>query len=1363
MSRHHAEWLQFVDVSGPFLEIPVLDRVFPQGLDALDGRLAGRLFSARDEWAEVPSNDPQAAEIHQAWIEMVLREVLDFDDEVLLTGEAFGADLEVDIAEHHESSSPDWVLADPADTEDRRPRLLVQAWPQGQDLRGVIPGRAWSASPAERMTTLCRGTGVRLGLVTNGEHWMLVDAPAGQTPGYASWYTCLWQQEPLTLRAFRSLLGARRFFAVAATDTLVAMLTESVAHQQEVTDQLGRQVRQAVEVLVQSLDRADQDRGRELLQNVSPERLYDAALTVMMRLVFLFCAEERGLLLLGDEVYDANYAVSTLRGQLREEADRVGEEILAWRRDAWTRLLSTFRAVFAGIEHETLRMPALGGGLFDPDRYPFLEGRVEGTHWKDTPASPLPIDNRTVLHLLESLQLLQQRGTTGGRLLSFAGLDVENIGHVYEGLLDHVAVRVERLTIGLTGAQGKESEIAISTLEEERTQSEDALLRFLKAETKRSPSALRNSLDAEPTDETRERFLVACGNDQDVLARVIPYHALIRQNVWGYPVVYRAGAFMVTTGAGRRQTGTHYTEKALTEEIVGGVLEPLVYDGPAEGKPREEWQLRSPSELLDLKICDMAMGSAAFLVQVCRWLAERLVEAWERAQARGKTITADGLVVDELGDQDPLTTDSDERLLAARRMVAERCIYGVDINPMAVELAKLSIWLVTMAKGRPFAFLDHNLRWGDSLLGIHDLAQLRHFHMDPEAGKFFHLFDPSKYVQPAVEQALELRRRVRLTRILDIEDVREMSRLYQQSQSALDRVHLVADLLTGTMIGTITWSQRAAEGELAARAQLASTVLAEDVDTARLEVEVQEMLDTDCPAHYRPKRAFHWPIEFPEVFEAGGFDAIVGNPPFMGGQKITGNLGRAYREYTVRYLGRGQRGSADLCAYFFLRASGLLKDNGMVGLLATNTIAQGDTREVGLEQLLQHDFTIPQAVRSRKWPGTANLEVALVWLHKGPWEGEHVLEGRPVEGITAFLTVPGEVTGTPYRLKANEDKSFQGSIVLGMGFVMAPEEAQALIDKDARNKDVLFPYLNGQDLNSRPDQSASRWVINFFDWPLRRGAAGSWATGDDRQRREWLGSGIVPDDYPDPVAADYPDCLAIVEEKVRPERTRRKPNGSFALRRPLPQRWWIYAEKRPKLYATIAEMERALVVARTAKFRVFTAVSTRQVLDVNLVVFSLKAKTAFSVLQSTLHEVWVNAHSSTLETRQGYRPSDCFETFPFPMTGSSLEDIGRRYYECRDDITNKRQEGLTDSYNHFHDPNETDREIQGLRDLHVEMDRAVASAYSWDDLDLGHDFCETRQGVRFTISETARSEVLSRLLNLNHERYAEEVKQGLHD
>jgi hypothetical protein len=153
----------------------------------------------------------------------------------------------------------------------------------------------------------------------------------------------------------------------------------------------------------------------------------------------------------------------------------------------------------------------------------------------------------------------------------------------------------------------------------------------------------------------------------------------------------------------------------------------------------------------------------------------------------------------------------------------------------------------------------------------------------------------------------------------------------------------------------------------------------------------------------------------------------------------------------------------------------------------------------------------------------------------------------------------------------------------------------------------------------------------------------------------------------------------------------------------------------------------------------------------------------FTLMQSNVHEAWAREYSSTLRTDMQYTPTDCCETFPFPNGTAGLSTIGEKYHERRRQIMLTRQEGLTKTYNRFHNPDETDADIQRLRELHVEMDKAVAAAYGWADLDLGHDFHQTKQGRRFTISEAARREVLGRLLKLNHERYAEEVAKGLHD
>lgn len=441
----HAEWLSLIEISGPFLTVSILDQAFPQGLEAVETPRRQKLRAAYEEWREaVDQKDELLPELHREWVRLVLAEMLEYDQESLIHASNLpGEPPSVSSQEHGGMFKPDWIICSPASGQSR---MFLAVVSPDTDFESVQQSDGWAVSLRERMTLLCRAHGVRMGLLTDGERWMLVNAPVGSTSSQASWYARLWFQEPITLKAFQSLLGVRRCFG-PAEDTLESLLDESLKHHEEVTDTLGEQVRRAVEVLVQCLDKADDDRDRELLRNISPPELYEAGLTVMMRLVFILCAEERGLLLLGDLLYDQCYAVSTLRGQLTEEADRHGPEVLDRRYDAWARLLAVFRAVYGGIEHENLRMPALGGSLFDPDRFPFLEGRAKETSWLDTSSAPLPIDNRTVLLLLNSLQILEQPG--GALLLSYRALDVEQIGHVYEGLLEHTVTRVPRVTLGL--------------------------------------------------------------------------------------------------------------------------------------------------------------------------------------------------------------------------------------------------------------------------------------------------------------------------------------------------------------------------------------------------------------------------------------------------------------------------------------------------------------------------------------------------------------------------------------------------------------------------------------------------------------------------------------------------------------------------------------------------------------------------------------------------------------------------------------------------------------------------------------------------------------------------------------------------
>ncbi len=1314
IARHHNEWLSLIEVSGPFLSMPVLMRTFPQGLNALDHDQLAELRLAYNEWLDDQNSLKPSPAIHSVWIRYVLEHVLGFEKPQVLEGPAIPPTLSAFIAEQGVTLRPDLAIADPA-ADSSKPRMLVQYYPVSQGLEKTTRDSHWKASPSMRMLELLRATGVSLGLVTNGEQWMLVNAPKGETSSFISWYAAIWLEEPLTYRAFTSLLGDDRFFAVAEEDTLEGMLKESFNDQQEVTDQLGYQVRRAVEVLIRAIDKIDQDRNRTLLKEISESDLYEAALTVMMRLVFLFTAEERGLLLLGDPLYDENYAVSTLRAQLRETADHQGEEVLERRFDAWCRLLATFRAVHDGIHHDRLSLPAYGGSLFDPDRYPFLEGRT--TAEKNEDDRVLPISNRTVLHLLDALQVLRVKVPGGGpaeaRRLSFRALDVEQIGHVYEGLLDHVAMRAKEPVLGLTGTRENEPEIPISVLDAEVAKGERSFLAFLKERTGRSENALRNAWQQKVDVFGNHHLQIACNNDPAIYNRVAEFAGLLREDDFGYPAVFLPDSVYVTAGATRRATGTHYTPKILTEPIVQHTLEPLVYIGPAEGLSKERWKLKSPAALLDLKVCDMAMGSAGFLVQVIRYLSERLVEVWDQLplskEGNGELrITPEGKLATGRLNEVILPKDDEERLILAKRLVADRCIYGVDKNPLAVEIAKLSIWLTTMDKGRPFTFLDHALKCGDSLVGA-DEEMFKKWAYSRKDAAFTLDYE---VLNQHLDVARQKRKELESFTVLDVHDVDHKAELLKEADAAMARVILGCDLLVGVrMLGL----------KLAEQETLLSHLLSDYLAGLPMNtLDAQRALSAA-----RKERAFHWPFEFPEVYATegtGGFSAFVGNPPFLGGKRISPTYGIHYLDY-LKIRWSHKTGSADLCAFFFLQSFENLRIAGTLGLIATNSIAQGDTRDVGLDFIVQKGNII-FATSSTSWPGSAAVIVSLVVVMKGRWDSDRNLNGKLVGFISSFLDEAVKDT-FPYVLRSNDKKSHMGTNVLGLGFLLLPIEAHDLIMKDSRNKDILFPYLNGEDLNSNPEQKPSRWIINFHDWPLEK-------------------------------AQQYTECFRIVVEKVKPQR-------DLVNRRQYREKWWQFAERQKNLYESISQLKFAFGIAVTSKTAAFVRVEKKMVFSSKVIIIAYDDFSHFSVLQSSFHEAWARAYCSTLKQDLSYTPSSAFQTYPFPPGIDELEGIGALYHESRRELMKSREEGLTTIFNRFNSTKETSPDIWHLRKLLIEMDNSVANAYDWGDLNLDHGFHLTPIGVRFTICEAARREVLARLLQLNHERYEEEVKAGLHE
>lgn len=698
-------------------------------------------------------------------------------------------------------------------------------------------------------------------------------------------------------------------------------------------------------------------------------------------------------------------------------------------------------------------------------------------------------------------------------------------------------------------------------------------------------------------------------------------------------------------------------------------------------------------------------------------------------------------------------------------------MYGVDKNPAAVEIAKLFLWLVTMDRDELFHFLNHAIKSGDSLVGC-SREQILTWSMSGVAKPQASILDMLS--SRVFEEAISLRRELERLPSDRIEFIECKARLHHEAEAKMARAHLAADLVIApALMPAKPKVQETKRADFQAR----FVALPNPANDALLRDEADGLL-----GELRP---FHWPLEFPDIFHDGGFDAIIGNPPFMGGQKITGELGVPYREHLVAQLGRGKKGSADIVAYFFLRALELLKTDGCFGLIATNTIAQGDTREVGLDQIVEDGHTVYAALPSMKWPGKANLEVAVAHAFKGVWGGKRKLSERDVAEITAFLD-DGTASGKPFRLEENAGKSFQGSVVLGMGFVLEPERAAELIAQKPKNANVLRPYLNGEDLNSRPDQSPSRWVINFHDWPLGRigqalpvsgesllhvaetmeiNLADEWrpkegshwdGAGQERQEK-WLRIGVVPADYPGPVAADYLDCLTIVEELVKPERSRL----SEPRRRNI---WWQYCRLAKDMLIVIADLPRVLVTAQTSRTQSPHFAPNKIVFAHKLVVFDMSEGKQFALMASSFHYFWITTYGSTMKTDAVYTPSDCFETYPFPYMHegqqNELEHIGEIYHQHRQQLCCSRHLGLTKVYNLFHSPTCEDTDIAELRRLHAQMDTAVAAAYDWKDLALRHNFYGDGKEMRYTIHPDAKGAVLRRLLTLNHERHAEQEAQS---
>jgi hypothetical protein len=602
-------------------------------------------------------------------------------------------DVSARLIEYGETLRPTWVVRGGKGRPEHL--ILVVELPGGTDFDNASlhpEEHRWHASPQTRFERLLRETGVPIGLLTSPERIRLVYAPKGESSGYITFPVDEMKMAPNwpMLAALHLLLHSDRLFIGPENRRLPAILEASRRYQNEVSIQLAGQVLRALNELVRGFQEADRAaRGRILADALlhDPSHIYGGMLTTLMRMVFVLYAEDRSLMG-SDETWLQNYAITGLHERLREDEGQ-HPDTMDSRYGAWAQIITLTRLLYDGGGHGSWRLPPRHGGIFDPDAYPFLEGRPFGSLRELTPdalrsgagaiEAPLVSDG-TIFRILQDLLYLN------GERISYRALDVEQIGSVYEAMMGFTVETAHGLSIGLG------SEHLVINLED-----------LLAKKGTDRPKWLKESAACEFSGKAIEEMKSA-SSVEELLAVLRRRISKLYLDPNSNPIPVPAGGIYLQPTEERRRSGSHYTPRSLTQPIVKTTLDPIVAqlgDNP------------TPEQILGLKVCDPAMGSGAFLVEACRYLGERLEKSWVAHHKMPKIPT----------DQDPL--------LHARRMVAQRCLYGIDRNPFAVNLAKLSLWLATFAKDHPFTFVDHTLRCGDSLVGL-TAHQIEAFHWQPK-------------------------------------------------------------------------------------------------------------------------------------------------------------------------------------------------------------------------------------------------------------------------------------------------------------------------------------------------------------------------------------------------------------------------------------------------------------------------------------------------------------------------------------------------------------------------------------------------------------------------------------------------------
>jgi hypothetical protein len=792
------------------------------------------------------------------------------------------------------------------------------------------------------------------------------------------------------------------------------------------------------------------------------------------------------------------------------------------------------------------------------------------------------------------------------------------------------------------------------------------------------------------------------------------------------PVILADGPhprFEFKQGDERAATGSHYTPDDLVQPLLKHALDPLIAQKLKEPDPA--------AALLSLRVADISCGSGHILLAAARRIGTELA-------------------IVRTGEEQP----SPAAFRAAVRDVIRHCIYGVDLNPLAVELCKVALWLEAHNPGEPLNFLDHHIKCGNAIVGFVRREELErgvpdeafitlpgddkdvaaHFrrkNKDERAGKSQTTLHLAPELQAQLDQILARWREISNLPEKDPAEIEAKKRRYEQFATGPDAWHLA-------QLAAIPIAQFYTPKTEATKAHLLTDEAFRDYLAGKAAPRADALGAARALAER--KRFFHWFLQFPEIIARGGFDCILGNPPYLGGKQISTVFGDRASN-CIRFLHPPVLGVVDLVTFFIKRIYSLLCPRGRLALISTHSIYQGDSRQSGLGYLENNEATFTFARRSVVWPGVANVRVCLFSVTKGHAEDVPNLDGKTVSRINSFfLDESKEASGTPRPLEKNSKKCFVGVTPNGAGFFLTTDQQREIEQTEPKAAPFIHKYIS--KLADKPEVSFDRYVIDLFG-----------------------------------KSEDYLMTLPFVYDRLlRDVYPSRKNNNKKIYR----ERWWCFQESSPGLYAAISEqkLNQVFAVTKTAKYFAFSSVPANWKHDQSLSIVASEDWRLFAALSSDIHDSWVRKYSSALGQTPRYNPATAFLTFPFCLDGITAA-IGERYHEHRRALMLRLWLGLTDIYNLFHDRDLTPAEVARvskkpaeaeagyagilqLRALHRELDEAVLAAYGWTgQVALGHDFheVETLPGndrVRYTISPAARKELLRRLLALNHQRAAEE-------